>query len=418
MKPMKRRSKWLVMVLVVLLIAAIAAVTLRVVKQRRAQAAAAAAQPSAPIALDLGAADVTTARTLELSRTLPVSGGLKAVNSAVVKARVAAEVKSLTVREGDAVKAGQVIGRLDTTEFEWRVRQAEQTAVSARTQLDIAKRALDNNRALVAQGFISPTGLETSVSNEAGAQAGYQAAVAATELARKSRSDAVLVAPISGIVSQRLVQPGERVAVDARLVEVVDLSRLELEAAVAPDDVGGVQVGQGARLNIDGLSEPARAKVVRINPSTQAGTRAVMVYLALEPQPELRQGLFGRGGIELQRKTALVVPLSAVRVDQAQPYVLAVTAGKVERRTVVLGMRGEARIDGIVDNAVEVTAGVTEGMTVLRGTAGALRDGTAVRVASPASPSPSPSPSASASASASASPSASASASSKAAAAR
>ena len=398
---MKRWMKWLV---VALIVAAVAALALRVVNQRRAQAVAAAAPASAALALDLGTADVTTARTLELSRTLPLSGGLRSVNSAVVKARVAAEVKTLTVREGDAVKAGQVIGRLDTSEFELRVRQAEQAAVSARTQLDIAKRALDNTRALVAQGFISPTGLETSVSNEAGAQASYQAAVAAAGLARKSRADAVLVAPISGIVSQRLVQPGERVAVDAKLVEVVDLSRLELEAAVAPEDVGGVRVGQLARLTIDGLSEPAVAKVARINPSTQAGTRAVMVYLALEPQPGLRQGLFGRGGIEVQRKTALVVPLAAVRVDQAQPYVLAIAAGKIERRTVVLGARGEARLDGKLDAAVEVTSGVTEGTLLLRATAGALRDGTLVRVAAQAaaaSPvaSTSPSPTASASAS-------------------
>ena len=388
---MKRWMKWLVTGLIVaVILAVIAAFTLRAVKQRRAQVTAAAAPASAALALDLGTADVTTARTLELSRTLPLSGGLKAVNSAVVKARVAAEVKTLTVREGDAVKAGQVIGRLDTSEFELRVRQAEQAAVSARTQLDIARRALANNRALVAQGFISPTGLETSVSNEAGAQASYQAAVAAAGLARKSRADALLVTPISGIVSQRLVQPGERVAVDAKLVEVVDLSRLELEAAVAPEDVGGVQVGQLARLSIDGLSQPAIAKVARINPSTQAGTRAVMVYLALAPQPGLRQGLFGRGGIEVQRKTALVVPLSAVRVDQAQPYVLAIVAGKIERRTVGLGARGEALLDGKLDGAVEITTGVTEGTLLLRATAGALRDGTAVRVAAAATPAATP----------------------------
>ena len=378
---MKRWLKWIVIALV---LAGLGAFALRSMKARRVAAAAAAAPASAPAALELGAADVTAARTVELSRTLPMSGSLKAVNSAVVKARVAAEVKLLTVREGDVVKAGQVIGKLDATEFELRVHQAEQTAISARTQLDIAKRALENNRALVAQGFISPTGLETSVSTEAGAQAAYQAAVAATGLARKSRADAVLVAPISGIVAQRLVQPGERVPVDARLVEIVDLSQLELEAAVAPEDVGAVQVGQTARLNIDGLAEPARAKVVRINPSTQAGTRAVMVYLALQPQTGLRQGLFGRGSIELQRKTTLVVPVSAVRVDQARPYVLAVAGGKVERRAVTLGARGEAAIDGSLDSAVEVTGGIAEGTLLLRGTVGALRDGAAVRVAAQA----------------------------------
>ena len=384
---MKRWLKWIVIVLVV---AGLGVLALRTVKARRVAAAAAAAPASAPAALELGPGDVTTARTVELSRTLPLSGGLKAVNSAVVKARVAAEVTSLTVREGDVVKAGQVIGKLDTTEFELRVRQAEQTAMSAGTQLDIAKRALENNRALVAQGFISPTGLETSVSTEAGAQAAYQAALAATELARKSRADAVLLAPINGIVAQRLVQPGERVPVDARLVEIVDLSQLELEAAVAPEDVGGVQVGQTARLTIDGIKEPARARVVRINPSTQAGTRAVMVYLALQPQPGLRQGLFGRGSVELQRKTTLVVPVSAVRVDQARPYVLAVAGGKVERRAVTLGARGDAAIDGALDSAVEVTGGLAEGTLLLRGTVGVLRDGTQVKVVTqakaPASP--------------------------------
>ncbi|MDE2627540.1 MAG: efflux RND transporter periplasmic adaptor subunit [Burkholderiales bacterium] len=375
---MKRWMKWAVVLLAVLLLAGFVA---RAVALRK-QGAAAAAQPaSAPAALELGSADVVTARTLALTRTVAVSGGLKAVNSAVVKAKVAAELVALTVREGDTVQAGQVIGRLDASEFDWRVRQAEQTALAARTQLDIARRTLDNNRALVAQGFISATALQTSVSGEAGAQANYQAALAATELARKARADAVLVAPIGGIVSQRLAQPGERVGVDARLVEIVDLSRIELEAAVAPEDVGAVQVGQLARLAVDGLSEPATAKVARINPSTQAGTRAVMVYLALQPQPGLRQGLYARGTIALQRTDARVAPVSAVRVDQARPYVLAVEAGRVAQRTVELGLRGEAAIDGGVVNAVALTSGVDEGATLLRGTVGNVRDGTPVRLA-------------------------------------
>ena len=382
---MKRWLPWAIALLAVVVLAGFVA---RSLMARRHDAAIASAPASAPLGLELGSADVFTIRRQALTRTLAISGGLKAATSAVVKAKVAAELKSLLVREGDAVKAGQVIGRLDASEFELRVRQAEQTALAARTQLDVATRTLANNRALVAQGFISPTGLETSVSNEAGAQANYQAALAATELARKARSDSVLVAPISGIVSQRLVQPGERLGVDARVIEVVDLSRIELEAAVAPEDVGAVQVGQAARLTVDGLSEPAVAKVVRINPSTQAGTRAVMVYLALQPQPGLRQGLFARGSIELQRRNALVAPVSVVRVDQARPYVLAVEAGRVVQRMVELGVRGEAQIDGRIDNAVELASGVTEGATLLRGTTGSVRDGTPVRLA--ASPAPAP----------------------------
>jgi len=377
---MKRWMKWLIAALVLLVLAGIGGKVLTARKQAGAAAAAASAA-SAPLALELGAADVIVARTQTLTRTLTISGGLKAVTSAVVKAKVASELKSLTVREGDSVRAGQVIGQLDTTEFEWRIKQAEQTALSARTQLDIAKRALENNRALVAQGFISATALETAISTEAGAAASHQAAIAATELARKSRADAVLVAPISGVVSQRLAQPGERVAIDAKVIEVVDLSRIELEAAVAPEDVGGVQVGQTARLSVDGLSEPATAKVVRINPSTQAGTRAVMVYLALQPQPGLRQGLFARGSIELQRKSAIAVPVSAVRIDQARPYVMAIDGPKTVQRAVELGARGEAAIDGRVEAAVEIVSGVADGTMLLRSTVGAVRDGTLVKVA-------------------------------------
>ncbi len=330
-------------------------------------------------------ADTLVARPREIVRTLAVSGGLKAVDSAVVKARVAAEVRRLDVREGDTVRAGQVIGQLDTTEFDWRLRQAEQTAASARAQLDIARRTLTNNRALVAQGFISATGLETSVSNEAAALASWQAAVAAVELTRKALGDARLVAPIGGQVSQRLVQPGERVPVDARLVEIVDLSRLELEAAVAPEDVVDVRVGQPVRLQVDGIAEPVDGRVARINPSTQAGTRAVMVYVAVPGQPALRQGLFAQGRVDLQRRRALAVPVSCVRVDASRPSVIEVVDGRALQRAVVLGARGDATFDERTEPAVEIVSGIAEGATLLRATAGLVRDGTPVQVARAAS---------------------------------
>ncbi len=380
--PRKRRIGWTVALLAALLIAGLVSRTLYVRSQERA-AAQAPPKPAPP--LELAAADTLVARTQDFNRTLAVTGGLKAYNSAVVRAKVAAEVKTLSVREGDTVKAGQTIGQLDTLEVDLRVQQAEQNAASARAQLDITRRALDNNRALMAQGFISPTGLENSISNESAARATLQAAVSAVDLARKARADTQLIAPLSGLVSQRLVQPGERVAVDARLVEIVDLSRIELEAAVTPEDVGRVAIGQMARLEVDGLAAPVPARVVRINPSTQAGTRAVMVYLSIEPHPNLRQGLFATGTIDLESRRVLAVPTSAVRVDQAQPYVLAVVGEHIELRKVTLGVRGELRIDGRVESAVELTGGVDEGAVLLRGAAGALRDGTKVRVPGSAS---------------------------------
>jgi RND family efflux transporter MFP subunit len=377
---MKRAVKWLVPLLAVLLLGAFVA---RAIIARQAEQAALAKPAAVPLAIELAPSDVVVATPVELVRTLDISGALKAVETAVVKARVAAEVTELHVREGDAVKAGQLVGRLDTTEYAWRLRQAEQQAASARAQLDIATRTLANNRALVEQGFISRNALDTSISNAAAAQAALQAANAAVELARKSLRDAEIRAPLSGMVSQRLVQPGERVPVDAKLLEIVDLSRIELEAALPPEDVGSVQVGAAATLQVDGLADRVGARVVRINPSTQPGTRAVMTYLALDRHPALRHGLFARGSIELQRGKALAVPLGVVRVDQAQPYVLAVVDGTVRQRPVTLGVRGQAVIDRLQESAVEVTSGVAAGDTLLRETVGKLRDGTSVRLVAP-----------------------------------
>lgn len=374
---MKRSTVWLLCGVVV---AVLAAVTARAMIGRRADTSGVAAVKT-PVALELAATDVLTLRVEELSRTLDISGSLFAVNSAFVKARVAAEVKTLTVREGDTVRAGQVLGQLDTAEYDWRLRQAEQQAAAARAQLEIAQRTLLNNKALVAQGFISATGLEQAVSTEAGAQATLQAALAGVELARKSRGDATISAPIAGQIAQRLVQPGERVPVDARLLEIVDLSRIEMQAAVAPDDAGQLRVGAKALLKIDGIDAAVPARITRINPSAQPGSRSVLAYLELAPNPALRQGLFARGTIELERRSALVLPLSALRTDQAKPYALRIDGNLAQTRVLELGARGLAGTTEVV----EVRQGLAAGDRVLAGGVGSLRDGTAVRIG-PAEP--------------------------------
>ena len=379
---MSRRFRF---VLVITLIALVLAVAIgRALLARKAgteaatQAAAFTASAARAQAVDLAATDVARATRSELIATLPVSGGLKAVNSAVVKAKVAAELKELLVREGDRVKAGQLIGRLDDTEYRWRLRQAEDQAAAAQAQLDIAERTLANNRALVDQGFISKTALDTSLSSANGARASLQAARAAAEIARKSVADAELHAPLSGLVSQRLAQPGERVAIDGRVVEIVDLERLELEAAIAPDDVVNLRVGQRVQLQVDGLPDALAGTVARINPGTQSGTRAVLAYVAVDGHPALRQGLFARGAVELQRKPALVVPQSALRSDQSKPFVLVADGNRAVQRTVTPGLRGEVDFGSGREQAVEVTAGLAEGEVVLRGTVGSLPAGTAL----------------------------------------
>ncbi len=367
---MKGKWKWL---LAAFLLAVAVVVALRVAGGRKTEVAAAPAAKT-EASVELAATDVVKAEQRELQRGLPVSGSLKALNSAFVKARIPGELLGLTLREGDPVQAGQVVARVDATEAQARLQQAQQQADAAKAQIDIAQRQFVNNKALMDQGFISKTSLDTSQNNLTAAEANHKAALAAVELARKGLDDAVLRAPISGVIAQRLAQPGERVGVDTKVVEIVDLSRLEMEATLTAADSVEVRVGQPATLVVEGSAKPLAAQVARINPSAQAGTRSVLVYLSLADTAGLRQGLFAQGTLATGQVQALAVPLAAVRTDKPSPYVQVVEGNRVVHRPVQPGARGEAG----QETWVAVT-GLQAGTTVIRGHVGALREGTPVK---------------------------------------
>ena len=369
---MKRVIAWAVAALVVL------AIALALGRAYTARQHATPATAGAAALIELAASDVAPARLQEITQGLPVSGTLKAVNSAIVKARVAGELQALTVREGDTVTAGQVLARIDAVEYQSRLLQAQQQADAALAQVDIAQRQFANNKALVDQGFISKTALDTSLANLQAAQATHKAALAAADIARKSLDDTVLRAPIAGQISQRLAQPGERVPVDARILEIVDLRRLELEANLASIDTLGLQPGQTAKLRVEGAAAPVMARLARINPSAQSSNRSVLIYLSIEqPQGQalpLRQGLFAEGTLSTGSSRLLAVPVSSVRTDQVLPFVQLVVQGKVQHQSVVLGLRGMVNSEAMV-----AVVGLSEGDVVIKGSAGLLRPGSTVQ---------------------------------------
>ena len=383
----KTTFKWVVGLIILLLIGLAVARTLMA---RQAQSQALATQNAIKnVGLaELAATDVVKAQNMEISQGVAVSGALRAVNSAVVKARVPGELQGLQVREGDTVKAGQLLGRVDASELQLRVNQAREQAQSAKAQVDVAQRQFDNNKALVDQGFISKTALDTSQANLNSAVATYNAARSATDVAAKSVADTALRAPISGQVAQRMAQNGERVGVDTRIVEIVDLSRLELDATLSAAEASQAKVGQTAELSIEGSGTPVNAKIVRINPTAQAGSRGVLVYLSVDNTAQasdpssdkandklaLRQGLFAQGTLGLTRQTLLAVPVSAVRIDKPAPYVMTIEDNRVVHKPVVLGLRGTANGQDVV-----AVTGLTDGAQVIRASVGALRDGTPAR---------------------------------------
>ena len=375
----KIAPRWII--IGVIMLALIAGIW-RAMSNKRAQQAAASATAVSVTQIELASSDVLKAELRDITKGLTISGTVKAVNFAVIKARVAGELKEVVAREGDAVKAGDVLARIDPTEYQRRWQQAAETATAAKSQMEIAQRAWDSNKALVDQGFISKAAMDNSVASYQGAVASYKAAIAGADVARKAMDDATLRAPFAGIVSGRAAQVGERVGIDAKIMELVDLSQLEVEVPLSPSESMDVRVGQVASLQVEDRKEMLIAKVKRISPSAQTGSRSVLIYLALEKAESLRHGLFAKGILGMGKSQVLAVPLSAVRTDRAQPYVQVVEQVgnqlQVMHKTVTLGVRGMDLAQPESETMVGVT-GVAEGSTVLKSHVGALREGMAVK---------------------------------------
>ena len=350
--------------------------------QKRTQQAAASAPPITQTHIELASTDTLQADLRDITQGLPISGTVKALNYAVIKARVAGEVKEIWVREGDAVKTGQVLARIDPTEYQRRWAQAQETALAAKSQMEIAQRQWDTNKALVDQGFISKAAMDNSLASYQGAVATQKAAIAGAEVSRKALDDATLLAPFSGVIAVRAAQVGERVSIDAKVLELVDLSQLEVEVPVSPSESLDVRVGQVASLQLEDRKENVTAKVKRISPSAQAGSRSVLIYLSLDKPEGLRHGLFAKGMLGLGKSQVIAVPLSSVRTDRAKPYVQVVESVEgqlqVAHKIVTLGARGMDLAQPEAEPWVGVT-GLAAGSIVLKGQVGALREGLLVK---------------------------------------
>ncbi len=381
-------TRWIVIGVIVL---AIVAGIWRAMSNKRAQQAAAATTAVAVTQIELASSDVLKTELRDITQGLAISGTVKAVNYAVIKARVAGELKEVVAREGDAVKAGDVLARIDPTEYQRRWQQAAETASAAKSQMEIAQRAWDSNKALVDQGFISKAAMDNSVASYQGAVASHKAAIAGADVARKALDDATLRAPFAGIVSGRAAQVGERVGIDAKVMELVDLSQLEVEVPLSPSESMDVRVGQVAALQVEDRKDTIGAKVKRISPSAQTGSRSVLIYLALDKAEGLRHGLFAKGILGMGKSQVMAVPLSAVRTDRAQPYVQVVEQVgdqlQVMHKTVTLGVRGMDLAQPESESMVGVT-GLAEGSTVLKSHVGALREGMAVKYTAAAANAP------------------------------
>ena len=369
---MKFPLKWVVLLIIVLGLAwgITRALKARSVQQQAAAVAAAALKM--PVTFALKSTDVLVAERLSINQIEPVSGNVRAVNAVTLRSTMGAVVTRINALEGATVKTGQILAQLDADDTRARLQQAQQQSNAAKAQVELAKRQRDNNQALVEKGFISSTALVSSDSNYATALANYEAALAAQQIAKRGLDDAALRAPFNGVVTQRHVKAGERVAVNAPVMDIVDVSQLEVEVLLPIAASAGLKVGQTAKLNLESQPQPITAQVARINPSIDAGSRSVRVYLSI-PTGKARVGEFATGELTVGVMQGTAVPLDSIRTDQPSPYVQVVREQTIAHTTVQIlatGRAGETRY--------AIVEPLPAGTTVLSPTAGLIANGTAV----------------------------------------
>jgi len=336
--------------------------------------------PAAPI-LELAAADLHRLTESPVEDQIPLSGTLHPLDQTVVKARVSGEVQSMAVREGESVRKDQVLARFDDTE--WRTRVAERTALleAARAELEQARRDWDMQQQLLRQAFISKNAANSAQRALLVGEANLRAAEAQLDLARKDQADTVVTAPLAGTVAQRHALPGEKVAANAPLLTLVDLSRVELEAEVPAARISQVRVGAQVRFGVEGLGERRfQGRVARINPTADPRSRMIKVYVeAANPDRLLRGGLFAQGVLATgQRAPARLAPVPSLREDATGSYVLALAGGpdtyRVERVAVKVGRRFAET------GQVELLAGPAPGTLLINGPLANLKAGDQARM--------------------------------------
>lgn len=330
--------------------------------------------------MDLLPQDLAVATVRDIVREIPLTGAVSALNTTEVKSKLAGEVKAVPVREGDSVRRGQVLARLDTVDLASKLRDREASLDAGKAQLALADKNRTMNLTLLKQNFISQSAFDNTQSQHQVSQATVRSLEAQVDQARKALADAVVRSPIDGVIAERVAQPGSMVTANGKLLTVVDLRTMVLEAPVPASDIPAVRVGQQATFRIEGFADREFTGVVeRINPGVQAGSRSIPVHLIIpNPGHELKGGMFAQGSLVVEgHKAVTSIPVSAVRDDAGTAYVFAIRNQKIARQPIELGLRDSR------DGVVEVTRGLEPGTRVVAGGMANLVDGMPVRILEP-----------------------------------
>jgi membrane fusion protein, multidrug efflux system len=333
-----------------------------------------AAEPPAPAVICPDNIAVANDTTLTTGPTL--SGTLEPELAATVRAELGGSITELRADDGQRVKRGQVLARIDDTSLQDAYISARAALRSAEATAQLARRNAERARRLNAAGAVADREVEDAETSATTAEGQVADAKARLATAGKQLAKTVLRAPFDGVVANVTVSEGDVVQSGATLLSVLDPTTLRLEASVPAEDIAAVKPGAPVQFTVSGFEgRRFTGTVERVSPAVDPATRQVRVIVSLaNAGRSLVAGLFADGRIATESHGAIVVPRAAIDNSGIRPVVIRLKGGRVERVEVETGLQDR------VNERVEVRRGLAAGDTVLLGGAAGLAPGTPATV--------------------------------------
>lgn len=327
----------------------------------------------------IAAEDILTVQSNALASGPVITGSIQPERKADLRSEVSSVVLQVLKENGEAVKRGDVLVKLDETSIRDNLNSAEDNARSAAMSLDQAERALQRLKTLRASGMASLQALDEAEVRKNTAQSELSASKARAAAARQQLQRTVLRAPFDGIVSERKVSAGDTASIGKEMLKVIDPSSMRFAGRVSTDKIAMVKLGQTVSFRINGYAGlEFRGKVTRLDPAANDVTRQVEVLVAFADaaQPKV-SGLYAEGNIEAHSVNALTLPEAALVKVGDKSYAWQVKGKSLARVDLQIGKR-----DPRTGN-FEILKGLSAGDIVMRSPSSSFKDGQSIEMAIP-----------------------------------
>ncbi|MBW8847354.1 MAG: efflux RND transporter periplasmic adaptor subunit [Burkholderiales bacterium] len=301
-----------------------------------------------------------------------ITGAIQPARRADLRAEVAAVVLQIAKDNGERVRAGDLIIRIDPTSIRDAASSADEALRAAQQSFEQTERVLARQRTLNQQGMISTQALEDAEVRRNAAQSELAAAKSRVVTARQQVSRTEVRAPFDGVVSERKVSVGDTVQVGRELIKVIDPASMRFEGQVSADRLGELKLGQPVAFRINGFGDAEfRGKLARVDAAANATTRQVELIANFDDPSKAPQvsGLYAEGRVESTDRRALVLAEGSVVREGDSAFVWKLAGDKLKKVAVTLGERDDRR------GEIVIASGLSLGDEVLRAPSGSLVDG-------------------------------------------